>query len=304
MNRMPERGSAKWRARGAGVLGLVAASFGSIGSGAASGGDPTAQASTVYDCAAAAQARGDYRTAARLFSQADDLAPEPTALEAALEAGMLANDAALVMDLVARATARGTTGTLAATAKTAAQRFSGRAGQLTVDCVGCAIGLDGEPFPAGVKRWVTVGEHALRASAGAWSTVETVTVFAREHTTHKLNPGREPAQPPARARGLSPGWFAAAAGLTALAGGATIASGMHTLSLHRDFETAPSQDLSRRGQAAETRTYVVGAATGMLGLATILVGTLGVRWTDPPTSAGPTLVPWTDGTQVGLAGRL
>lgn len=97
--------------------------------------EPTAadmeNARAAYDRGAAASARGDHATAARELALADTIAPNRVALEAALTAALDADDAALGMELAARAEARGEGGSVAELAREARARFAGRAGPVT-----------------------------------------------------------------------------------------------------------------------------------------------------------------------------
>jgi hypothetical protein len=287
--------------------------------------DAFAAAGTLYEQGARAQQRGDFARAARLFAKADELAPEPTALEAALQAATLANDAPFAMSLVERALERPLDSARAAVVRGVQDRFGRRAGKLRVDCGTCTVELDGAPFVASTSTWVTTGEHVVHGSDGVWSRTVTVEVPATGRRV-ALRPGGaaadsahedesdlggEPSPDTAvtgvaggTSRGLSPGWFGAGLALTALAGGGTLASGLQTLAIHDDFALTPTQTLADRGRAAETRTYVLGGVTGAFGLATILVGALAVDWGGPARlAATPIVAPVRGGGVVGLSGR-
>jgi hypothetical protein len=88
--------------------------------------------------------------------------------------------------------------------------------------------------------------------------------------------------------GISPGFFFAGAGLTALAGTGLILSALDTRRIHGQFElygcesspAPPCAGLADDGQAAQTRTNVLVGVTAALGVATVALGFL-VRWRTP-----------------------
>jgi hypothetical protein len=82
---------------------------------------------------------------------------------------------------------------------------------------------------------------------------------------------------PAPQEGLSPAWFWAGLGLTAVAGGLTIASGVDTLSKHDAFMNGLNE-AAESGKAAQTRTNLFLGVTGALGLSTAALGLFAVRW--------------------------
>ncbi|HEY3822067.1 MAG TPA: hypothetical protein VGL81_33100, partial [Polyangiaceae bacterium] len=89
---------------------------------------------------------------------------------------------------------------------------------------------------------------------------------------------------------LSPLFFFAALGATAVAGGLSIASGVDTANRHASFDRclASAQScaaLSSSGQSAQTRTNVLLGVTAGLGVAT-LVTLVFVRWHDASLSVG------------------
>src|SRR4051794_25933146 len=105
--------NASWAIALAGLLSAISAR-------ADGGHDPAA----LYEKGAAAQQRGDYADAARLFAKADALAPNPIALEAALRAGTTADSAVFAMELADRADARAKTKALAAAVAGAKSAFA------------------------------------------------------------------------------------------------------------------------------------------------------------------------------------
>jgi hypothetical protein len=85
--------------------------------------DNKQKARAAYARATEANERGDYVGAARELALADELAPNPVTLKAALEATLDADAAVLGMELVARADKRGESDEIADVA-TVRKRFS------------------------------------------------------------------------------------------------------------------------------------------------------------------------------------
>lgn len=282
---------------------------------AASAEDARTRAAALYDRAVSAQGQGDYAAAAKLFAKADELAPDPAALEAALGAALLADDAALGMTLVERASRDEVTGTLAKAVHAAQTRFADRVGLLRVECGGCTLVVDGEAFPEGTERWVSAGEHGISGLDGAFSGERQVTVGGGERVTVTLElPGRAraaraenaslPEKPEAEsASGLSPAWFGVGVGLTVLGAGATLVSGLDTLAIHDDFEAEPTETRAAWGRSAETRTNVLAGLTGAVAVGTALVGLFAVDWGPDEPRVAPLVAPLPGGGAAGLSGR-
>jgi hypothetical protein len=96
-----------------------------------------------------------------------------------------------------------------------------------------------------------------------------------------------------RARaGLAPAWFFVGVGVTALASGLTLASGLDAVAKHDQFAangcgsgaTGPrASDCDARGRAGESaqlRTNLLLGASSVLAVATVAVGVFAVRWKD------------------------
>ena len=114
-----------------------------------------------------------------------------------------------------------------------------------------------------------------------------------------IAPPAPPPAEPAPQTGLSPAWFWAGLGLSAVAGGLSVASGLDTLAKHDDFMSGVT-DSSVAGRAAQTRTNVLLGVTGAFGLSTAALGLFAVRWRSAPARA-PALVLQPGGAT--LAGR-
>jgi hypothetical protein len=273
--------------------------------GAARADDPEA-ARAAYDRGAAAFEAHRYAEAAAELARADALAPNPIALGNALKAAELADDPVLAMTLADRAELRPGAGEAALTAaRRVREKMAARVGKLSIRCAaarGCAVTVDAEPFPVEQQRWIKAGTHAVEITSGAAAGRYTVTVEAGQTlawsepasaapppppppVTPAPSPPPEPPPPPPP-RGISPAWFAVGAGLTAVAGGFLVASGVDTLGKHSDYVGFKTADPGP-GQAAQTRTNVLVGVTAALGVATAAIGIFAVRWSASPGPRAP-----------------
>jgi len=254
--------------------------------------DAKEDAAQAYDRGARAYDRGDYALSAGELARADELAPNAVTLELAIAAAIKADDAALGMTLVERAsTRRGIKETVLLGAR---KKLGPKVGRLAVRCT-CDVTLDGARIAA-ETRFVTVGAHVVTMTQG--SRTERVDVVIEpgktleiaptpvlpERTTERVlaPPPPPPAPPVNEERGLSPVWFWTGLGLTAVAAGAGGLSALDTASKHDAFLRDRSDvDAANAGRNAETRTYVLFATAGVLAIATTIVGLALVRWERP-----------------------
>ena len=231
---------------------------------------------------------------------------------AALKSALLADDPVLGMVLVERTTRAGAVdGPLRDAVKEAEARFSGRVGRVRISCTGCTATIDGSAAAVGQDVIVVPGDRGIELTSGA--RVERRSVRVEPGATVEVSPeppstatSASPAVAPSAATGprlnaptiaaarapdgsatgISPAWFFVGAGLTTLLGGLTIASGIDVREQEDAFYRAPTAEKAADGQAAETRTYVLGAITGAAGLATAAVGLFAVRWSGGGATAG------------------
>jgi len=256
-----------------------------------------ARASAAFDRGLEAQKQGEWAEAARHFGDADAIVADPAALEAALAAVLRSDDAVLGMELAARADRNPYRDQLTELAASSRRRFGQLVGRIVVHCDDCTVAIDGRPTRRGVAVWVTTGAHRVTLGAGG----------EEEHREVHVDPGgivtlvplrtgtaggaARPAGPVAAARGptatvdegsegLPPAFFWIGLGLTAAAGGGAIASAVDTRNKHEAFSAAPTPEASINGQNAETRTNVLLAVTGGLGLTTAILGIVAVDWGD------------------------
>ena len=252
--------------------------------------------------------RGEYLVAARAFARADQLVPNPLALQAALEVSLMADDAVLGMELVDRAawledSPHWQPG-IAQAVESARARFAGRVGKLKIVCGGCTAVVDGIAFPVGRAGWVGIGLHRVDLVHKGRSARKEVNVVAGGLAVVKMPPPPPDAprsEPPPRASeppsqetsGVSPVFFFVGLGLTLASGAGVIASAIDTKNTHDAFELDPtSVPLKEEGERAEVRTNVLVGVTGALGLATAILAIV-TDW--------ESISPETDDTDVSLS---
>jgi len=275
------------------------------------------RAHAAYERAAADYDAGRYQAAAEGFARADELAPNPTALQMGVTAAVRADDAELGMTLVERADQRGLRGTNPAV-ETARQRFADRVGSVIVACPSaCTVTIDGISMAPGVRRWVVVGPHEVDVDVGG--TLQSfpigvqpqppVTVQARLPAgTASVSPAAAPSPlapsaPEAPTSGLSPIWFWAGAAITLGLAGTSIASSLDTIHQHDVFLRDPTNAGASDGRSAQLRTNILWGATAAAAAATVLVGVVFVRWRASPTPRSGAVPPraWLGGV-VGSGG--
>jgi hypothetical protein len=270
-----------------------------------------ADAHDAYARGTSAYRRGDYATAAREYAAADALAPNPIALQAAIDATVLGDDPVFGTTLLDRARGEPRTDALLTTMLTAEHKFAHRVGRIRLQCPSapCLGAIDGAAAVAGEALVVRVGSHAVTLEA-AGTLVQRVVTVAPDETIvvgpdfapSPLTPAPSPSLPPSPSLsrphpppvapapaphgGLSPLWLYVGLGATAVAGAFTIGSGIDTANQHASFQrtcvtnAAPGCDgLASDGRSAQERTNILIAVTAGLGAAT-LVTALFVRWRD------------------------
>jgi hypothetical protein len=279
------------------------------------------RASALYERGQRAHAAGHYGDAARHFAAADELVPDPAAVEAALAAALLSDDAVFAMELADRAMRGGPSKGRRAEALASAvgEKFAPAVGKLVVLCEGCRVQLDGRAIAPQRPRWATVGKHRVVARRRGQREQRQVTVrsgrLARvvpfEHAAASTGERPNGDGPSGEARPgaadpadagqplVSPAWFYLGLGLTLVGGGLTIASAVDTKGKHDDFEQAPSAALADEGEGAQLRTNVALGVTGALALTTAVLGVLSFGG-GRAASARLLLTP--SGAQLGVSG--
>ncbi len=253
--------------------------------------DRTADAHGAYARGAAASDAGEYAAAAAEFARADSLVPNNTALELALKAVVLSDDALLAMTLAQRADARKESRSVGEAAAAARAKFAMRIGQLRVLCPSaCTARVDGVDVDIGHARWVTAGDHRVEIAMSGSTEPLDIHVGGGEirdaRPTDRAVSGsprprlaatlfEKPSQVPAR--GVTPVVFWSAVGVTAALGAATVGSALDTRATHDAFLSSPSGSLETRGHAGEARTNALVVTTAVAAVATAALG-LFVRW--------------------------
>jgi hypothetical protein len=218
-----------------------------------------------------------------LLARADALAPNATTLELALNAVLRTNDAVLGEDLALRVDARGGSSELADFARRAHARFQPSVGRVRVVCAGdrkCVAKLAGATWNGGEIHAIMPGDveatfddRAAHAHVEAGAQVDLVEPARVVIATPPPPPPvlRSIPEERPRSRGITPAVFWTGFALTAIAGGATIASGIDTASIHSAFETSPSTSAQSRGEDAQLRTNILAGSTIGLGVATLVI---------------------------------
>ena len=114
---------------------------------------------------------GDYATAARAsYAAADALAPNPVALQAAIDATVLGDDPVFGTTLLDRARGEPRTDALLTSMMTAERKFAHRVGRIRLRCPSapCLAAIDGVAAVAGDPIVVRVGSHAVTLEGGRY----------------------------------------------------------------------------------------------------------------------------------------
>jgi hypothetical protein len=264
--------------------------------------DAKADARRAYDEGERLTRERRYAEAAASFARADDLLPNDTALEAALEAALRADDPVLGMNLRER-TRRAPSAEAMPVTRKVAEAFSQRAALVDVPCVEeavpCRATID-ERVATTRRTWVTPGPHRVSLRQADRTQDDEVTVPGGSTATVVLRAPEEPMpapQPtiappttsdaPDDEGGLSPWWFAAGCAATAVLGGLTIGHGVAASSNKSDFDDgvaagasrAELEQLAADGDSLETRTNVFLVGTAIAATATAAVALFAVDWT-------------------------
>ncbi len=249
-------------------------------------------AKRAYDRGASAYDAGDYATAASELLRADEIVSSDITLELALKAAVKADDPSLAMRLADRAEGRSKSPSLSAAAEAARTKMGPRTGKITVSChqgMACTATLDDAPIATAQPTWISTGEHRVVFDAAGKRQAFTVRVAAKasvDVVQSAVLPSTEPAAPPPpdpgsaadRSGGISPAWFWASLGVTAVFGGACVASAIDTKNKHDAFVARPSSELSEGGADAQLRTNLFLASAGVSAVAAAVLGLFFVQW--------------------------
>lgn len=261
-------------------------------------------AAALYDQASQAQLRGEYGLAAVLFAQADEAVPNPVALEAAVAAATLADDALLAMTLVRRADRAPPPSSLVSAVRLAQAKFALRVGEVQLACQRCEATLAGSPLMAGETKLLLVGRHPYELRVeGADLQRGFVDVKGQGRVSIGPKASAPPTIPeqPREREGIHPAPFIVTLSLTGATLGVAVGSWVDTFAVNSDYEDALAKkdkvaaaSLASEGKSAETRSWVI---TGIGGALAITSGIL-AGLTDWSGSGMPTVTVDDEGVAV------
>lgn len=287
--------------------------------------EDVAAAAAAFREGQTAQLAGDYARAAEAFELADDSSPSAAALRSAIRNRQAAGHAARAATLAAEAITRYPDDTETRTlADAVLTELRPGLGELHLHCaVACSVSIDGrsvnEHPGESFDLFVDAGSHHVVASwagrepvardfdaaAGATQTLE----LEAPELVATTEPDPDPVPPPAPASsgGVSPILFGVGAGLTAVAGGVLIWSGVDVLSARDAYVATPTEAGYRDGLDRETRTNVLIGITGGLAIATVIIAIV-TDWdgdgpaTTTEANLRPTFVVGESGGALGITG--
>jgi hypothetical protein len=299
-------------------------------------------AAEAFDRGREAYKAEKYLLAAEQFERADAAAPSATALELAIRSRTTAGDADRAATLSALSLERHPDDEkLTELSQKTIDASKADLFELTVRCNEPCELTDGNKIvhgrPALQRRvFLSPGEHELRAGFSEGRT-ESKSVSATAAGTGELTFEAPPQQPdvaapepvlapaappeadrgPKKSGGLPPIVFWVGASVTTAVGGATIWSGLDTVNdpgaERVKAECAPGDEecpLYQEGRKKQLRTNILIGATGLLGVATALVGALATDWdggkvaaSKPGRAQFEAFVDWKDGINAGARGR-
>jgi hypothetical protein len=157
-----------------------------------------ARAKEAYDRGTAAHQRGDFATAAAEYALADEIAPSPVALQAALDEAIKADDPGIGTELLERANRAPITGALEKSVNAARTAFAHRAGKIHLTCPAnntCLATIDGRAATIDKQTWTRAGQHTIVFQVGDESQQKLVDVKA-DQTLDVAPQEKQPASPP------------------------------------------------------------------------------------------------------------
>ncbi len=238
-----------------------------------------------------AYARHDYAAAAAAFEEAYAVAPHPDALLNAADARKKAGDLSTAAAHCVRLLREHPEGKVAADARKRLAELRPKLTRLDVTAPDGAeeLRVDGEPAELG-ELYVDPGDHLLSVKVGGQKIERSVSAVAGARIAVRLEvppqPKEEqaaaaPSPPPAapkEEKPLHPAVFFTGLGLTAVAGGLLIWSGVDTQAARSDFDASPTREAYDDGLQKELRTNVLIGVTGGLGAITAVLGIFATEW--------------------------
>jgi hypothetical protein len=323
-NELLERGhlSVKLQARAATLIikGTVAVAVSlSVTSPARAEQPDRARAKEAYDRGVEAHQRGEPRQAAAEFARADAISPSTVTLQAALDAAIEADDAALGAELLARSKREPPPPALASSITSAHFKFTGRAGRIRVVCppaTSCTARVDDRTVEVDKVVWAQTGQRSISITVEGSPHTKLVDVTPDQLvevasgktaatplvvTMRPLPAEAEPSSASSAARhdherGLPPIVFLAGVGLTVVLAGTALYFGVDAGHQHRNFKNAgcatanftDCADIRTRGQDSQTAANVSLVLMGLSAAATAAVGLTFTNWKGPIVTASPT----------------
>jgi hypothetical protein len=279
--------------------------------------DEQERAREAYDRGTASYKHGDYLTAAKQYVLADQLAPNPLSLQAALDAAVHADDPVLGQTLLGRLAMRPTSDpTLASLGAIARARFAHRTARIRFACPeGCTGSVDGEEVDTTTDVFVLPGAHQVSFQVEGhverrsleMKLDESVSV-GREigpaspsaaSTTSKAPAAPAPEEDGSSLARLDPAWFLLSLVATGVLGPGAALSAADTVNKHNEFQaagctttgSAACDTLGNDGPLAQLRTNVLLGATAATAATTALLGLVFVRWRTPSAKGSASVSP-------------
>lgn len=229
-----------------------------------------------------AYARHEYATAAAAFEEAYALAPHPDALLNAVDARRKAGELRVAAELCQRVLKDYPDGKPASEARERLGDLTPKLGRIDLTVKGDAKDLKVDDRPASVgETYVDPGDHIVVGTLDGERVERRVSVVAGARATVLLEPPPKkekeptpappPPPPPADEPPLHMATFFVGLGLTAVAGGLLVWSGVDTNAAREDFDRNPTRQAYEEGLDKELRTNVLIGVTAGLGAATALV---------------------------------
>lgn len=254
------------------------------------GDDAVARAARQFVEGQKAFTAGDYRRAADLFEGAYKDKPHHSALWNAARSWQRAGEEVRAANLYARFLLEAPANAPDRDqANVAVKELATRLGRIEAHAASGAsnLRLDGQPVDAPVV-YVAVGEHLAEADSAGGPVRKVVRVDRGQAVSVTLEPapppGSEPKPPPVVVppspppKPLPPFVFFAGAGLSLVAGGLSVASGLDTVDKRDAFLGDPTQARLDAGFESQSRTNVVIGVTAGLVVVTAAIGVFFTEW--------------------------
>jgi hypothetical protein len=304
---------------------LALAITGGAGVASADGADARARAKEAYERGVEARGHGEPKKAAAEFARADAISPSTSALQAALDAAIEADDAALGAELLARSQREPPPPALASSITSAHIKFSGRAGRVRIVCpsgASCSAKIDEDPVEVDRVIWAQTGQRAVTVQVDRTTHTKVVEVTTEQLVEISIPRSNKSANAPSlvvalrplpaeaetsasateakhdrhdAGRGLPRFVFYTGAGVTAVLAGSALYFGLDTGHQHRAFRNAGCatgdftgcDDTKTRGQDSQTATNVSLVLLGLTAAATAVIGVAFTDWNGPIVSVSP-----------------